>query len=145
MARTQGWILIFTQNGHCHFLPVLDVPESARASRGQSVYSLLEGADRRDRIVSMIPVDDLSVAGRYLVFLSRQGVMKRTPASEFSNPRSGGMRAAGVKEGDGIMDVVLSDGTAEVMLLSRGGRAIRFPEDQISVVGRTAQGVKGWR
>ena len=143
VARTQGWILIFTRNGHCHFLPVLDVPQSARASRGQSVYSLVEGADRTDRIVSMIPVDDLTLAGRYLVFLSRQGVMKRTPASEFSNPRSGGVRAAGVKKGDGIMDVVLSDGTAEVMLLSRGGRAIRFPEDQISVVGRTAQGVKG--
>ena len=116
--------------------PVLGVPESARASRGQSVYSLLEGADRRDRIVSMIPVDDLTVAGRYLVFLSRLGVMKRTPASEFSNPRLGGVRAAGVKQGDGIMDVVLSDGTAEVMLLSRAGRAIRFPEEQISVVGR---------
>jgi DNA gyrase subunit A len=143
VARTQGWILAFTENGHCHFLPVLDVPESARASRGQSVYALLDGADRSDRIVSMIPVEDLSEEGRYLVFLSRQGIMKRTPISDFSNPRSGGVKAAGVKGGDGIMDVVLSDGVAEIMLLSRGGRAIRFPEDQISIVGRTAQGVKG--
>ena len=143
VARTQGWILAFTENGHCHFLPVLDVPESARASRGQSVYALLDGADRSDRIVSMIPVEDLSEEGRYLVFLSRQGIMKRTPISDFSNPRSGGVKAAGVKGGDGIMDVVLSDGVAEIMLLSRGGRAIRFPEDQVSIVGRTAQGVKG--
>ncbi len=143
LARTQGWILAFTEQGHCHFLPVLDVPESARASRGQSVYALLEGADRKDRIVSMIAVDDLAAEDRYLVFLSRQGVVKRTPLSDFSNPRAGGIKAAGVKKGDEIMDVSLSDGTAEVMLLSRGGRAIRFPEDQISVVGRTAQGVKG--
>jgi len=143
VARTQGWILAFTEEGHCHFLPVLDVPESARASRGQSVYALLDGADRKDRIVSMIAVEDLVEEDRYLVFLSRKGVMKRTPLSDFSNPRSGGVKAAGVKSGDGVMDVALSDGTAEVMLLSRSGRAIRFPEDQVSIVGRTAQGVKG--
>jgi len=143
VARTQGWILAFTEHGHCHFLSVLDVPESARASRGQSVYALLDGADREDRIVSMIAVEDLSEEGRYLVFLSRQGVLKRTAISDFSNPRSGGVKAAGVKGGDGIMDVVLSDGMAEIMLLSRAGRAIRFPEDQVSIVGRTAQGVKG--
>ena len=143
VARTRGSILAFTENGHCHFLPVLDVPESARASRGKSVYALLEGADRKDRIVSMIPIDDLNVPDRFLVFLSRKGVMKRTPVSDFSHPRSGGVRAAGVKAGDGIMDVVLSDGTADVMLLARGGRAIRFGEDQVSIMGRTAQGVKG--
>jgi DNA gyrase subunit A len=143
VARTRGWILALTEQGHCHFLSVLDVPESGRASRGQSVYALLEGADRKDRIVAMIPVDDLSAEERYLLFVSRKGVVKRTPLSDFSNPRSGGVKAAGVKKGDGILDVALSDGTAEVMLLARGGRAIRFPEDQISLVGRTAQGVKG--
>jgi DNA gyrase subunit A len=143
VARTSGWILAFTEGGHCHFLPVMDVPESARASRGQSVYALLEGADRSDRIVSTIAVDDLGAEGRFLVFVSRQGVIKRTPISDFSNPRSGGVKAAGVKKGDGILDVTMSDGSAEVMLLSRQGRAIRFPEEEVSVVGRTAQGVKG--
>ncbi len=143
VARTSGWILAFTERGHCHFLPVTEVPESARASRGQSVYALVEGADRSDRIVSMIPVDDLSVEDRFLVFLSRRGIMKRTPLSDFSNPRSGGVKAAGVKPGDEIMDVALSDGTAEIMLLSRAGKAIRFPETDVSVVGRSAQGVKG--
>ena len=143
VARTQGWILTFTENGQCYFLPVLDVPESARASRGQSVYSLLEGAERKDRIVAMIPIDDLSVADRYLVFLSKLGLVKRTSISEFSRPRVGGLRAAGLKKDDTILDVALSDGTAEVMLLSRSGRAIRFPEDEISIVGRSAQGVKG--
>ena len=143
VARTQGWILAFTEGGHCNFLPVLDLPESGRASRGQSIYALLDGADRSDRIISMIAIDDLKVEGRYLVFLSRQGIMKRTLVTEFSNPRSGGVKAAGVKEGDGIMDVSLSDGTTEIMLLSRKGRAIRFPEDEISVVGRTAAGVRG--
>ena len=143
VARTQGWILTFTENGHGYFLPVLDVPQSARASRGQSVYSLLEGAERKDRIVAMIPIDDLGVTDRYLVFLSKLGLVKRTSIFEFSHPRVGGVKAAGLKKGDTILDVALSDGTAEVMLLSRSGRAIRFPEDEISIVGRSAQGVKG--
>ena len=143
VARTQGWILAFTENGQGYFLPVFDVPESARASRGQSVYSLLEGAERKDRIVAMIPIDDLSVADRYFVFLSKLGLVKRTSISEFSRPRVGGVKAAGLKKDDTILDVALSDGTAEVMLLSRSGRAIRFPEDEISIVGRNAQGVKG--
>ena len=143
VARTRGWILTFTESGHCFFLPVMDVPESARASRGQSVYALLEGADRKDRIVAMIPVDDLGAEDRFLVFVSRDGVIKRTPLAEFANARAGGVKAAGVKKGDRILDVALSDGSAEVMLLSRAGRAIRFPEEDVSVVGRTAQGVKG--
>ncbi len=143
VARTQGWILAFTENGQGYFLSVLDVPESARASRGQSVYSLLEGAERKDRIVAMIPIDDLSVADRHFVFLSKLGLVKRTSISEFSRPRVGGVKAAGLKKDDTILDVALSDGTAEVMLLSRSGRAIRFPEDEISIVGRNAQGVKG--
>jgi len=142
-ARTQGWILAFTEGGHCHFLPVLDVPESGRSSRGQSVYALIGGADRADRIISMVPVDDLTVEDRFLTFMSRNGMMKRTELSEFSNPRSGGVKAAGVKKDDGIMDVTLSDGTAELMLLSSGGRAIRFAETDVSVMGRTAVGVKG--
>ena len=143
VARTQGWILAFTEEGQCHFLPVLDLPESGRSSRGQSVYSLLPAADRQDRIVAMVPVEDLEAEDRVLIFLSEGGQVKRTELGEFSNPRSTGLIAAGVKEGDRIIEVVLSDGTAEVMLFSRGGRAIRFAETDAPTQGRTAQGVKG--
>ena len=141
VARTQGWLLAFTENGHLHHLPVLDVPEGARASRGQSISGLTQ-ADRVDPIVTMLPVDDLN-SERFVVFLTRNGLMKRTKLSEFANPRAGGVIAAGLKEGDRIMDVLLSDGDGEVMLVTRGGRAIRFPESVLSVLGRTAQGVKG--
>ena len=141
VARTQGWLLTFTERGHVHFLPVLDVPEGGRASRGQSVYALTQ-ADRGDAIVTTLAADDLS-AERFVVFISKKGVMKRTTLAEFANPRARGMIASGVKEGDRILDVRLSDGTGEVMLLTRAGRAIRFPESDLSVLGRTAQGVKG--
>jgi len=141
VARTQGWLLAFTENGHLHFLPVLDVPEGARAARGQSIYGLTQ-ADRSDPIVTMLPADDLT-AERFVVFLTKNGLMKRTKLSEFANPRAGGVIAAGLKEGDRIMDVRLSDGEGEVMLITKAGRAIRFPESDLSVLGRTAQGVKG--
>ncbi len=141
VARTQGWVLIFTGGGHAHFLPVLDVPEGSRVSRGQSLYALV-GASRSDPIVAVLPVDDLS-ADRVLVFLSKKGLMKRTRLSEYSNPRAGGMIASGVRPGDEVLRVAVSDGKAEVVVLSRSGRAIRFPEEQISVMGRTAQGMKG--
>jgi DNA gyrase subunit A len=143
VARTQGWILAFTAGGQCHFLPVMDIPESGRASRGQSVYSLLAGADRKDPIVAMLPVADLTQEDRVLVFLSRGGSIKRTALGEFANPRSAGIIAAGLKEDDEILDVALSDGKADVMLLTSGGRAIRFSEEDVPVQGRSAQGVKG--
>ena len=141
-ARTRGWILAFTQGGLCHFLSVLDLPESGRASRGQSVYSIIPGSDRADPIVAMLPVDDLG-QDRLVVFVSSNGQVKRTQLTEFSNPRSGGVIAAGIKEGDHVLDVVLSDGDAELLILTREGRAIRFPEAEVPVVGRAAQGVRG--
>jgi DNA gyrase subunit A len=142
VARSQGWILAFTRSGQLYYLPVLELPESGRSSRGQSVYALIAGADRSDPIVAMLPAEDLE-AEVNLLFVSRRGVMKRTALSEFRNARAGGMIATGVKEGDEVLDVALSDGEAEVILLSEVGRAIRFPESEISVLGRTAQGIKG--
>ena len=141
VARTQGWLLAFTESGQLHFLPVLDVPEGGRASRGQSIYGLTQ-ADRSDPIVTMLAPDDLT-AERFVVFLTKDGLMKRTKLSEFANPRAGGVIAAGLKEGDRIMDVRLSDGEGEVMLITKAGRAIRFPESDLSILGRTAKGVKG--
>ena len=141
VARTRGWLLAFTENGHLHFLPVLEVPEGGRASRGQSIYGLTQ-ADRGDVIVTILPADDLT-AERFVVFLTKNGLMKRTKLSEFAHPRARGVIAAGLKEGDRIKDVRLSDGDGEVMLITKAGRAIRFSESDLSVLGRTAQGVKG--
>jgi DNA gyrase subunit A len=127
--------------GHCHFLSVLDVPESSRASRGQSVYALTAGSGRTGSWPSSRGGAGGRGAGAPLPL--RRGDPEADRPPEFSNPRAGGIIAAGVKEGDRILDVVLSDGRAEVMLLTREGRAIRFEEKEVSTFGRTAQGVKG--
>ena len=141
-ARTRGWILACTAGGQIHFLSVLDVPEGSRASRGQSVYALA-GAPREDRIVALVPVEELSDEQKVLIFATEGGLVKRTELKEFSNPRAGGIIGAGVREGDRILDVILSDSRAELLLLTRAGRAIRFDEREVSTMGRTAQGVKG--
>ncbi len=141
-ARTKGWLLAFTEQGRAYFLSVLDIPESARASRGRSIYALTN-AERSNRIIALVPVEELDAKGKVLLFVSRGGIVKRTVLDEFANPRAGGVIAAGVKEKDEIIEVVLSDERAQVMLLTREGRAIRFEEKDVSIMGRTAQGVKG--
>ena len=141
VARTQGWILAFTEGGHVHFLGVADVPESGLASRGQSLYSLTAGS-RADPFTALLQVDTMTGEGQ-VVFVTERGTVKRTRLSEFSNPRSAGLAASRVRPGDRIVTVMLSEGGADVMLATRHGRAIRFAEGQVPVVGRTAFGVKG--
>ncbi|MXW11066.1 MAG: DNA gyrase subunit A, partial [Gammaproteobacteria bacterium] len=143
VARTQGWILAFTEGGHVHFLSVADVPESGLASRGQSLYSLTAGS-RADPFTALLQVDTMTGEGQ-VVFVTERGTVKRTRLSEFSNPRPAGLAASRVRPGDRIVTVMLSEGGADVMLATRHGRAIRFAEGQVPVVGRTAFGVKGIR
>ena len=141
IARTRGWLLSFTSKGHVHFLKVEDIPEGSRASRGKSIWALL-GVDGRDHIVATLSIDDLG-EDRYLTFATRGGLLKRTRLGEFSNPKAGGIIAMRVRPADGMLDVKSTHGDTEFLLVSRNGRAIRFPERDVPVVGRVAQGVKG--
>ena len=141
VARTRGWLLSFTTSGQVYFLRVEDIPEASRASRGKSLWALL-GIDRRDPVVATRTIDDLE-EDRYLAFATRRGLMKRTRLAEFANPRAGTLIGAGIRAGDALLDVASTGGDAEFLLVTRDGRAIRFPEREVSVVGRTAQGVKG--
>ena len=141
VARTQGWILAFTEGGHLQFLSVADVPEGGPASRGQSAYALTEG-NRADPFAALAQVDNLAAEGN-VVFVTERGTVKRTRLAEFSNPRAGGLAASKVRPGDRIVTVMLSEGGADIMLITRDGRAIRFSERQVPVMGRPAFGVKG--
>ena len=141
VARTRGWLLCFTDRGQVHFLRVEDIPESSLASRGRSVWALL-GTDRRDEIVAMRSVDDLT-EDRYLTFATRLGLVKRTRLGEFSGAKSGGLIAVRTRGEDTVLDVAVTSGDDEILLLTRRGRGIRFPEDHVPLRGRVAQGVKG--
>ena len=144
VARTRGWLLLFTRSGKVWRLRVDDVPEGAIASRGRSAYGLLD-APARDDVVSLVPVDDLAGERsdvRYVVFATRQGMVKRTRLDRYARPKAGGLVAAGVRDGDEVLDVAVTTGAAELMFLTHCGRAIRFPEAQVPVAGRSARGVK---
>ncbi len=141
VARTQGWLLAFAESGLVHFLRTLDIPEGTRASRGRSIWALL-GLDKRDRIVAMRVVDDLGDHGA-VAFATRKGLVKRTRLAEYANPRPGGLIASRIRPGDRILDVRLTKGESEFLLVTTHGRVIRFPEDQVSLVGRVALGVRG--
>ena len=141
VARTQGWLLAFTSMGQVHFLRVEDVPESSRAARGKSIWALL-GIDRRDPIIAIRPVDDLT-EDRYLAFVTRAGLAKRTRLREYSTRKPGGIIAVRLRPHDAVLDVKETSGDTEFLLVTRQGRAVRFPEREVSVVGRVAMGVKG--
>lgn len=141
VARTRGWLLCFTNRGHVHFLKVDDIPEGPLSSRGRSVWNLL-GADRRDTIVAARSVDDLGEPGN-VIFATRLGQVKRTRLSDFAAAKSGGVIAARTRQGDAILDVALTGGDDEIMLVTSAGRGIRFPEAEIPIMGRLARGVKG--
>ena len=143
VARTQGWIMAFTQGGHLYSVSVADLPEGGPASRGQSVYALTEG-NRTDPFAALLQVDSMTPEGN-VVFVTERGTVKRTRLSEFANRRTAGLAASRVRPGDRIVTVMLSEGGADIMLITRQGRAIRFPEGQVPVMGRAAFGVKGIR
>ena len=141
VARTRGWLLSFTGSGQVCFLRVEDIPEASRVSRGRSIWALL-GIDRREPIVATRTFDDLE-RELHLAFATRMGLIKRTRLADFANPRTGRLIGAGIREGDALLDVASTTGEAEFLLVTRGGRAIRFPEREVSVVGRAARGAKG--
>ena len=141
VASTRDTLVFFTSNGQAHALPVRDVPEGGRTSRGRALAQLIS-IERDSRIAALVPVTEFS-EDRMLLFLTRTGVVKRTPLDQFANVRSGGINAIKIQPGDQLLDVQLSDGSNDVVLVTRDGRAIRFSEAEVPVLGRTAQGVKG--
>jgi DNA gyrase subunit A len=141
VASTRDTLVFFTDGGQAHALAVRDVPEAGRTSRGRSLTQLIS-IERAARIAALVPVSDFT-EDRMLLFLTRAGTVKRTTLDQFANVRSGGIAAIKLQTDDSLLDVQISDGGNDVVLVTRAGRAIRFPEADVPVMGRTAQGVKG--
>ena len=118
-----------------------EVPEAGASSRGRALAQLLN-LDRKGRVAALLAVNEFA-AERSLLFLTAGGTVKRTALDQFAHIRAGGIVAIALKEDDRLLDVQISDGTKDVVLVTRQGRAIRFPETEIPLMGRAAQGVKG--
>jgi len=141
LTNTADTLLFFTDDGRAYAIGGAEVPESGRAARGKPLHLLL-GSERGARVAAVIPLSR-TAPGAMLVFVTRDGTVKRTPLDQYLGLRAGGANAINLQTGDRLLDVQLSDGTGELVIATRKGRVIRFPEEEAVAVGRVAQGVRG--
>ncbi len=142
LCRGDETLLAVTRRGHVHALALSDLPRGTRSSRGKPLSDFLELEDG-DEPVALLPVEDFGADDAHLVTVTRGGKVKRTELGEYANVRSGGIIAAGLEEGDEVLEAFVTEGDAELVLATRLGQAIRFEEGEIRAMGRTAKGVKG--
>jgi DNA gyrase subunit A len=142
IASTHDYVLVFTDAGRVYWLKVYQLPQAGRASRGKAIVNLLSLMDSKERLAAVLSVREFQ-EGRYVVFATSHGVVKRTELMAFSNPRSTGIIALDIDEGDRVIGVGLTDGAQEVILSTRKGKAIRFKETDVRIMGRQARGVRG--
>jgi DNA gyrase subunit A len=141
VADTHHYILCFTNVGKVHWLKVYEIPEGTRVSKGKALVNLLQLEDG-ESISAMVPVAGFAQAG-YLVMATKRGLIKKTPLEAFSNPRTGGIRAISLDDGDELIVVQLTDGSHHIFLGTADGQAIQFREDDVRPMGRSARGVIG--
>jgi len=141
IASTHDYVMFFTQQGQCYWLKVHEIPQAARAARGKPIISCV-AMKPDERLAALVPVREFS-EDQYLLFATKQGVVKKTRLSEFGNPRSVGIRAINIEKGDELIDVQVTDGRNDIVLATCHGMSIRFHEKDVRDMGRTATGVKG--
>jgi DNA gyrase subunit A len=145
-ASMHNTMLFFTQQGRCYWLKVYEIPEGNKTSKGRAIQNLLTLAND-DKVTAFIRIEQLQDAefnnSHYLLFCTKQGVVKKTLLEAYSRPRQNGVNAITIRENDSVIQVLLTDGTNEVLLANRNGRAIRFNESKVREMGRTATGVRG--
>ncbi len=143
VASTHDYILFFTNKGKVHWKKVYNIPTGGRYSKGKAIVNLIE-LDEGEKVTANIAVKEFDEK-HYLFFATKKGMVKKTPLSDFSNPRRGGIRAITLEDGDDLVKVGLTDGSREIILAAKYGKAIRFSEDDVRPMGRTAKGVIGMR
>ncbi|NBC09536.1 MAG: DNA gyrase subunit A [Bacteroidetes bacterium] len=146
IASTHNYLLLFTEQGRCHWLRVYEIPEANKTSSGRVIQNIL-AIPKDDRVKAYINIEDLTdeeyINNHFIVFCTRNGLIKKTSVEAYSRPRANGINAISINEGDQLIDVKLTDGKHEVFIASRSGRAIRFSEEKVRSMGRTAAGVRG--
>jgi len=141
VASTHQYILFFTVKGKCHWLKVHEVPQGGRLAKGKPIVNMI-GIGRNDNVAAFVPVRNFE-DDAHIVMATVKGQIKKTKLSAFSNPRRDGIIAMNLPKGDEVVEVGLTDGVCDIILASRMGQAIRFPESKVRSMGRTAYGVRG--
>jgi DNA gyrase subunit A len=143
IASTHEYILLFTDKGRCYWLKVYEIPEAGRIARGKSIANLISN-EPNEAIASYVAVKNFDDP-LFVMMMTEHGIIKKTPIREFSNPRKSGIIAIGLDSGDKLIDVRLTDGRRDIVIGTRDGIAIRFHEQEVRSMGRSASGVRAIR
>jgi DNA gyrase subunit A len=140
-ASTKDYLLFFTNAGKVYWHKVHQIPEAGRVAKGKPIINLLQLAEG-EAVSAILPVSEFR-EDRYVVMATKNGTVKKTDLSAYANPRAGGIIALGLEEGDRLISALVTNGDEEVLLGTKKGLVIRFPEENVRPMGRTAYGVKG--
>ncbi len=146
VATMHNTMLFFTRNGKCYWQKVYELPEGTRTSKGRAIQNLIniESDDSVRAFINVKSLDDEEyINNNFIVLCTRKGVIKKTSLEAYSRPRTNGVNAITVREGDELLEARMTNGQHEIMLAVRSGRAVRFPESTVRPMGRTASGVRG--
>ncbi|UZE94882.1 DNA gyrase subunit A [Alkalimarinus alittae] len=141
VANSHDTILCFTNKGKVYWLRVFEIPQASRTARGRPMVNILP-LDEGERVTTFLPIQEYK-EDHFIFMATAGGTVKKTPLENFSRPRTSGLIALGLDEGDTLIGAELTDGTKDVMLMSSAGKAIRFNESGVRAMGRTARGVRG--
>ena len=145
-ATMHNTMLFFTQKGKCYWLKVYEIPEGNKTSKGRAIQNLLN-IDSDDAVTAYLRVKNLNdkefINSHYVLFCTKQGVIKKTLLEQYSRPRQNGVNAIAIREDDRVIEVRMTNGNNEIVIANRNGRAIRFHESAVREMGRTATGVRG--
>ncbi|MDF1696336.1 MAG: DNA gyrase subunit A [Saprospiraceae bacterium] len=148
VANAHNYILLFTELGRCFWIRAFEIPEASKTSGGRVIQNIIN-IPKEDKVKSYIVVKDLTdeefLNNNYVMFCTEQGLVKKTIMEKFSRPRTNGINAITINEGDHLLEAKLSTGTNDILIANRNGRAIRFPESKVRSMGRSAAGVRGIR
>ncbi|MCB9224138.1 MAG: DNA gyrase subunit A [Crocinitomicaceae bacterium] len=146
VGTNHNWLLIFTEKGKCFWMRVFEVPEGAKNAKGRALQNLIN-IEQDDSIKAFINVEDIKdeeyIKDKYIIMCTKKGVIKKTKLEAYSRPRTNGINAIGIREGDELLEVKLTNGHMEIMMALKSGKAIRFNEETVRFMGRTASGVRG--
>ena len=146
MATMHNTMLFFTEKGKCFWLKVWEIPEGSKQSKGRAIQNLLN-IEPDDKVKAYINTLDLKendyINSNYIVLCSKKGIVKKTTLEAYSRPRANGVNAITIKEGDQLLDAKMTNGENDIMIAVKSGKAIRFPEEKVRPMGRTASGVRG--
>lgn len=148
VAKNHNYLLLFTEQGRCHWIRVFEIPEASKGSSGRVIQNLI-ALPKEDNVKAYILINDLEdesfINNNYIFFATKNGIIKKTLVEKFSRPRVNGINAITINEGDQLIEARLSNGSNEIILANKTGRAIRFPEAKVRSMGRSAAGVRGMK